>query len=353
MAHQIAMPARLRSVLARDLALLAGVDLTLRDFSLWIGSSGMPFFPGFTDHSPTHITEVLISASSLISDESFELISPSDAAVLTLAAMLHDCGMHLLEDGFRDLVSGRFEDGLVADLGDKSWKLLWNEFLQEASRFDGRTLERIFGDSTPLDLRSVNPDNLSERDKLLVGEFLRRNHAALAHQIALVGVPGTDSRLKLKEIDSDIADMSGLVARSHNLHLRSTYAYLDSRYARVEYRGVHAPFLMVVLRIADYIQIHAERAPGQLLAVKRLRSPLSRLEWKTHHTVRDIRNTDEDPEALFVDALPATAQLFEKLRALLRDIQSELDVCTRRGLWSATTLEGVGASNSENSIVLR
>jgi hypothetical protein len=82
---------------------------------------------------------------------------------------------------------------------------------------------------------------------------------------------------------------------------------------------------MGVLRIADYVQIHAERAPGALLHLRSLRSPISSAEWRTHLSVQSINNTQNDPEAIYVRVAPPSASIFLKLRALLDSIQTELD----------------------------
>ena len=97
--------------------------------------------------------------------------------------------------------------------------------------------------------------------------------------------------------------LAGLIARSHGARLRDCLKHLSTTDLR-EYKGVHAVFLMALLRVADYIQIQQERAPSQLLQVKRLRSPLSEGEWKSHQAILDIRNTHDDPEAIFVQAAP-------------------------------------------------
>src|SRR5260370_39300450 len=82
---------------------------------------------------------------------------------------------------------------------------------------------------------------------------------------------------------------------------------------------------MVLLRVADYLQMQAERAPQQLLQISRLRSPVSEREWRTHLAVADIRNTHNDPEAIFVDAAPGDSKSYLKLKRLLRGLQLELD----------------------------
>ena len=326
MADTIILPQWSRDILARNSALEGAVLFTLSQFQPWIRSSGMPFFPGFTDHSDRHLNEVLATATSLITDDARAHLTPTDVAVLVLSVLLHDSGMHLTEDGFRDLIRPDVQHPRVIGFGDRPWAELWTEFLSEASRFDGRTLRRIFGNDHPVDTRRLDVLNLKDRDKLLIGEFVRRHHARLAHEIALWGVPRpTSERIRLEKIPEPIADLAGLVARSHNLNLRSTYDFLKQKYAIREFQGVHAVFLMAVLRIADYLQVHSERANKELLRVKSLVSPLSRAEWATHHSIRDIQSSHEDPEALFIDAAPESAAMFVKLRRLLNDIQDELD----------------------------
>jgi len=325
--NEVKVPPRLQQLLGGDRGLEASVSLTLKHFEPWLGSSGMPFFPGYTNHDADHISEVLATASSLVTDSAWENLSAADAAVLIVAVLLHDSGMHLTEDGFRYLVSSKSDQLARLDgFGDRPWCDLWQEYLSEASRFDGRQLTAIFGNPLPVDPRQVDISNLSERDRLLVGEFVRKHHARLAHEIAVFGVPGPGpDRLVLKMTGRDLEDLSGLVARSHGLSMRDTFQYLRDKYDLRAYRDVHAVFLMSLVRIADYVQVQAERAPQELLRIKELRSPISRSEWHAHSAVRDIRGNHEDPEALFVDAIPGDVATYLKLRRLFSSIQRELD----------------------------
>ncbi|WP_375768856.1 ATP-binding protein [Archangium gephyra] len=322
----IEIPPALAQILARDPGLHGAILITLRNFHPWLRTSGMPFFPGFTDHSDKHISEVLATASSLIADDARGIISPADVAILILSAILHDAGMHLTPDGFRNLVEPAAKHPRIEGFGDLPWQRLWTDFLSEASRFDSRKLVSIFGDTRPVEPRKVDIHNLGEREHLLVGEFIRRHHARLAHEMARWGVPGPGKeRLRLEGISPELADLAGLVARSHGLPLRATYDYLKSNYHPRDFQGVHAVFLMAVLRISDYLQVQSERADKALLRVKQLRSPVSQREWRAHEAIRDVQTSHEDPEALYVDALPADIGTYAKLSWLLKDIQSELD----------------------------
>jgi len=286
----------------------------------------MPFFPGFTDHSPRHINDVLKTASALISDESHSLLSPEDVAVLIIAILLHDCGMHLTQDGFRALISSDTSSTIINELKDVPWKKLWIEFIAESRRFGEDRLIAIFGEATPL-VGDLDIDNFTERDCLLIGEFVRRNHARLAHEIAIKGVPTIGaSSLQIQGIDPELRDLAGLVARSHGMNIRSTFPYIKSKYHRIpEYRSVKTPYLMAVIRIADYVQVQGERAIKTLLSVKELRSPVSRQEWRNHFAVSDVTMRHEDPEAMYVHAKPIDVKTFIKLEKLFKDIQRELD----------------------------
>ena len=110
------------------------------------------------------------------------------------------------------------------------------------------------------------------------------------------------------------------------MSIRSTFDYIEKKFGLLTtYRNVKIPFLMAVLRIADYVQVQSERALKGLLSVKELRSPISRQEWQPHFAVKDISTDHADPEALYVHAAPLDAKMFLKLTALFKDIQRELD----------------------------
>lgn len=322
----IVLPKLFQETLSSDGSLSASVRQSLDLFEPWLEQSGMPFFPGFTDHSPKHVNDVLATAASIISDGAREKLSPRDVAVLVLSVLLHDCGMHLTQDGFRALVRVNTPVQL-AELGDKRWDQLWTDFLQEANRFGEDKLIAIFGDALPVDTNALNLDSLSERDCLLIGEFVRRHHARLAHEIAIAGVPtNAEVKLELVGLDAELRDIAGLCARSHGMAIRSSFDYIRRKYGLLpECREVKIPFLMAVLRIADYVQVHGERAIRSLLSVKELRSPISRQEWRNHFAVADVSTSHDDPEALYIHALPKDVKTFLKLQRLFRDIQRELD----------------------------
>jgi hypothetical protein len=247
--------------------------------------------------------------------------------MLIIATLLHDCALHLTEDSFIALVTGKTKHSGVKEFDTKSWPELWNDFLFSAMRYDDRTIEAIFGQSVPMRRPPLNPGEMTQQDRKLIGEFIRRHHGRLAHEIALFGVPGpTDQPLRLSpELNPRLLDLAGLLARSHSLPLRDTFTYLDQKFDRHVYQRVHAVYLMTLLRIADYLQIQADRAPKQMLQVKNIRSPLSMQEWDAHLAVTNIHSNHLDREAIVIQAEPQDVKTYLRLKDWLAGIQAELD----------------------------
>jgi molecular chaperone HtpG len=322
---EIKIPEAFAAILQGNTGLQGGLMLSFAEFEPWLRLSGTPFFPEYTDHGLAHINDVMTTSSAIVRDTAWEVITPADVAALALAILLHDSAMHIAEDGFITLVNPNSNRPLITGTLDKPWPGLWTEFLGEASRFDARQLNSLFGDTEPAHVPGPDIKNWSSRDKLLIGEFLRRHHSRLAHEIALWGVPGVGGNtISLRGIATDVADIAGLIGRSHGQSIRSAFPYLQ-KYDIREYKGIHAVFLMTVVRIADYLQVQSDRAPQQILRLRGLKSPISQGEWQAHEAVRDLRNTHEDPEAVFVDAAPKDVRTYLKLKRLLAGIQDELD----------------------------
>lgn len=324
----LSLPRRTKEKLELSAAYQGFVYSSIDNFNAWLSDNKTVFFPEYTDHGFVHLNEVLLSADSIILDESWELLTPQDMAAMVISVLLHDCAMHLTEDGFYSLINDEFDAISSRYTGtEEKWSVVWFEFFSEAKRFDAKKLRSIFGDDQPVRAIPTAKIDLSGRDRLLIGEFVRRNHARLAHEIAFNGVPGADGKsVRLApEPDRNFLDLCGFIARSHNLGLRNAVDKLE-RNKRQVHLNTHAPFLMLVLRIADFIQIHSERAPNQLLNLKNLVSPISRGEWEKHRSVVEMHQAHEDPEAIYIDAEPEDALTYEALKRLFFDIQSELDL---------------------------
>jgi molecular chaperone HtpG len=271
-----------------------------------------------------------------------DTFGPADAAVLVCACLLHDIAMHIRAPGFVELVGSDTRYAPLAWFGqdhasrpqDVPWPALWEAFQREARQFGTSRLELILGPeakAVPAVAyeQSLSPTNWQEADRLIVGEFLRRHHARLSHEIAMYGFPGLSSQdFPILGVDlADLASVVGAVSRSHGESLRLFLDYLRWLVPGSKRpRGAYVVFHMALLRTADYLQLDARRAPPLLL---RLKAPLSRLsveEWDTHGAVSSVSRVAHDPQAIYVEVLPDHGlRTHVALRELLADLQSELD----------------------------
>lgn len=319
------LPPFLRDTLSQDQALAATVGVVLEKYKRIMSVSLLPFFPGYTDHGYSHVISVLQSVEWLVGKEDNPITS-SDVAVLAIAAVLHDIALHITEDGFVSLIRPAAPVELITGLGDKEWGELWRAYISEAKRWDSRKRVLLFGRDVPIKDPPEDTQDFSEVDQLLIGEFIRRYHPRIAHETARFGFPAPGGRVAaIENVDPVLLDLAGLVARSHGMSLRATMPYLQKHADVRDYRGLHAVYVMVLLRIADFLQIERSRAPKEVLEIRNIRSPISRGEWRLHGTIDNVNATHEDNEAIFVKATPGEAATFLRVRGLLRDIQNELD----------------------------
>jgi molecular chaperone HtpG len=326
----IVIPSKFKKLLEKNSELNGVIESTIYEFNIWFEDNKLEFFPEYSDHGVNHINQVLNASESIITDESWEHITSEDVFILILSILVHDCAMHLNSDNFIYLITNENYNEKKSKFikKDLPWKILWDEFLAEALRWDGKKLNSMFGSNEPikkLDINTLNSSSLDKKDRLLLGEFIRKYHTRLAHEIILNGVPTENTEtIKVKFDNEKLLDIAGLVARSHGDELRKVIDLLGSNQKKF-YLSCHIPFIMGVLRIADYIQIDSSRAPKQLLKIKKLISPISKDEMKKHVAIDNIHLNHDDPEALFVETEPNDVRTFLLLKALFKNIQYEMD----------------------------
>ena len=307
---------------------------TFEVFSKLFEENKLYFFPEYTDHGVKHINSVLKAAEEIISEETIEkILSPNDIAILVLSILLHDLGMHLSFDSFKSLIEGKNDDIKIKTLDEKTWSQIWEEYLDEAKKFNGKQLYAIFGNESHI-IRIPNLDeplNISKGDILLIGEFIRRNHPRIAHEVALKGLIGNSSENILefaKDAKEEFKKLAGIIARSHGMEIRDTFEYLKT-ISEIEWSqpySINVVFLMVVLRIADYFQFDSLRVDEPLLKLRTFSSPVSKTEHDQHLAIKFVKPSKMDPETLYVEAAPIESNLFLKLNRLFNSIQYELDI---------------------------
>lgn len=320
----IVIPTRLRNKLESSERLALQV-LKFKDYiSERVNNNRLAFFPDYTDHGPNHVNSVLKSAESIMTDGAWNNLSAADAACLVLAILAHDLGMHITPEEFIALIK---TETVITGYDGKTWTKLWDEYTLEFKKWDTKKSNSVFGMYAYDRVPGQDPNTWTKLDFVFIGEFLRRNHPRLAHEILLYGFPsiGGDSPVQIAQGNEHyIFDIAGKIARSHGADLRESVDLIELEDRR-EYREIHIPYLMAVIRLSDYFQIEAERAPGEIFKIRRLLTPLSNLEWKKHIDIIDIKSMPNDPEAFEIKASPQTVNEYVALSKLFRDIQSELD----------------------------
>lgn len=327
-----------------------------------VADNKLTFFPDYTDHGVAHINDVLKSEVELVPAEIWEarrtnsdegVLTAADAAVIIGATLLHDFAMHLYPPGFLQLVApdsrfrplGWFKEDQEGHGADRPWHKLWDDYQREARRFSDRQLTNILGPDGAKEWKyQALPKNVGEwtlNDRLIIGEFLRRHHARLAHEIAIYGFPGlepgsgehqfpamgTEKKHQLRQL----ADLIGVTARSHGMSLRVVTSYLETKHDfRNNFRpkGCAVLYPMALLRIADYLQLDRNRAPAVLLQLHDPQSPISVREWANHDAViRVARATDSTAVHVEVGEEIQFKQ-FLHLEDLLAGLQREMDHST-------------------------
>lgn len=327
------IPNRFINILLTDQSLHSTVLAIVSDFQPILKDNKLFFFEEYTDHGIEHIEAVLRSASEIITEQTYDILTAKDVALLIMSIILHDLAMHIEFSTFNAFIGGSYDDCRQDSLDEHTWAESWEQYLSEAKRFSSKQRLLYFGNERqPFRLPDLtNKDALDGADKKLIGEFVRRHHTRFAHEVAIKGLLGSDGKLisfggsRLPDLYKKLV---GIIARSHGMDIRKTFSYLHETCGEAWKRPdqIHITYLMVVLRIADYFQFDKSRVDTMLLKVKTFNSPVSNTEHQKHLSITLAQPHPDDLERLYVYAEPDTSVLFLQLETLLLDIQFELDM---------------------------
>lgn len=299
----------------------------VKNFEELLNSSTLDFFPEYNNHGIVHLNNIFKIQDELMTKESFELLTVENIITLIISTMAHDIGMHLNYEGFLTLKDSSTENS-------KKWNDKWIKFFQLAKKYNETKLKGLFGDTEPvLELPKTKQD-FRTRDNMLVGEFLRVNHPELAKDILEFGFPMADGKFKKLsnqlEEENKILSFSGLLAKSHGMNLRDTFDEIESiGYKRnlVFSHNIHIIYLMVILRLSDYLDIYKNRNPKIMLGLKTFMSEISKFEWDKNTSVTDVNPYHIDKDAIALGVEPKDSIAFINLKKLFQGIQYELDIC--------------------------
>ena len=312
------------------------VSSSLAKFLELAEDKNLYFFVDYTDHGINHTKNVLKCIDSLIPQETLDELSPLDIIVLATSVVLHDIGMLTNAYMFKKMIDGEYDKIEGNFFNEKSWKELWKGYLKERQYWNREKKCNLFGeDYDEREIRNPNLNDLqslSEYDKHYIGEFIRRHHARIAYEIALKGYWGVENidfeRENLKPWRYFL-QISGLVARSHGVNLRKAVDFLENKFGKDSYKkpnNIKIVFLMVLIRLADYLQIDSSRTNETIFKIKQIHSPISRKEHETHLSIDCVKLDDMDKERIIVEATPEDAVMYVKIKKLVDDIQKEFDI---------------------------
>jgi molecular chaperone HtpG len=325
------LPLEFNSILQKDTKLSVIVTETILDFSELLEENKLFFFEEYTNHGIAHVQSLFNTCKDLIGQSTMQnLMKPIDVCVLALSIVIHDVGMHVSPEIFQILLQGGFDEYRIPDLDEKTWTEMWMDYIVEIKKSDEETIKKVFGENCiQLKIPNISQLNtLDSYDRKFIGEFLRRNHPRLAHEIALAGYIGPNGKIEFaRGLNNDIKGIIGLTARSHGLSIRSLFNYIRNEYPSnwmTPYQ-IHLIYLMILLRVGDILQIDSNRIPSYIFKLHNFDSVISYEEFLKHNSIQDFSPLFFDKETLVVSCNPPNAKIFKALRDLFQLIQRELD----------------------------
>lgn len=286
------------------------------------------FFPEYTIHGVDHIDTVMDFADKLIPEDTLEQLDSRAVAFLLAGIILHDIGMFITIDGFNELIGESSSHGFE-DLDDRPWREAWEAFKRSVINYNGTELQRLFGSPDPIFDIITDKIKMRRADVLACGEFVRKNHPRIAHEIAAFGFMGakTVDVFEGTMFNQSERDLIGLLARSHGMELRATESYVENHFGRSSSPlAVPVFYLMAVLRIADYLDAGQHRAPREIEMRETIDSTTSKKEWEWNQAVDSKGFSWEYSSSILnIYASPKKTSLFIKIEDWLKSIQKELD----------------------------
>lgn len=308
------------------------VSSAKRNFSQIYLENNTYFFDEYTDHGFRHVNSILTAIDDLIPGDTWKLLSSKDIFVLLASVFLHDLGMHIQPLTFYAMMNGEYDDIKSYGFKDSKWQDLWNEYIDEAKRWNEEELNNLFGDinyKIEIPFFDVN-ESLNDNKKKLIGEFIRRHHPRIAFELSIKGLKTRSGNFidLCPNLTENLRFIIGTVARSHGMNIRETFDIVKGNFADIWKRpdGVHIVYLMVLLRLADYLQIDENRILKIPYQTKLFKSPISVFEHLKHLCVTGVQPLTDDQETLFVNVVPDNGTIFVSLKKLLIAIQSEFDI---------------------------
>lgn len=234
---------------------------------------GAGFFQEYTDHSFSHVHDMLETATWLIPPETQEEMTPADWLMLVLSIYFHDIGLLVTKEEF---------DNRYKDSDFKSF--LENPVLpaDKHNQFKAK-------------LESIQQD---EAERLRYQEYVRYSHGKRVRGW-LEGKSACDDKFSsmrsiigelVKPLEQTIRRDLALLCESHTLNnIENVTLFKTSQPYGGQDETVNLQYCAVILRTVDLVQITRKRTPGVLYQLINPSDPQSQIEWQKQSAVRTVR----------------------------------------------------------------
>lgn len=229
----------------------------------------LPRFPDFTDHSILHSLDVLDYSNRLLGSEQIARLSPGECYVLIMACYLHDIGMGVGQKDYEEF-SRKIEFGNYFDTHD--------------SADEAETIRAFHNEYS--------------------GHFIRK-------YAELLEIPTEDMLFSIVQ-----------VSRGH----RKTDLFDEQEYPELqtEYGVIRTAYLAAVIRLADEIDVGADRNPELLFDTSTLTQQKDIEAFGTHESIRLV---DVSEDSIILHVKPKAPEYVSLLEILNGKIQQTLDYC--------------------------
>ena len=231
--------------------------------------SFLPRFPDFTDHTILHSMDVLEYTNLLIGEKQIERLTPAECYVLIMSCYLHDIGMGINQKNYETLSK-------QIDFGD---------YFETHSRDDVETIIRDFHNDYS-------------------GLFIRK-------YAELFDIPCEEMVYAIVQ-----------VSRGH----RKTDLMDEAEYHDVMTPDgiIRTAYLAAVVRLADEIDVGADRNSELLFDFSRVRELDSQKAFGTHESILRVE-VEEDALVLYIK--PKAPEYRELIINLANKVKDTLDYC--------------------------
>ncbi len=273
--------------------------------------------PQFTLHNDKHLLNVLSIMEELLPEATLRQLTPLECALCILAAFTHDLGLALSAQEKKRLYG--------SDPGSEDHK----RFLRHRDEFFGEELRQI--DRLRKEASSDSLDRAGIIEGHILADFVRRTHAATPDRVRnwfdYVEKSKRNERLFCYG-NLSFKDYLVQIAISHNqdtnwLRRELTRGRKDEEFLiHAGTESVNLAFPGLLLRLADYMDFDASRAPRILFHHFGIEDEISVKEWGKHMAMTGWRLR---PEVLLYEAHDCRLPILDKtIRDFVRDIDLEI-----------------------------